>query len=192
MDKYPATPLAAYSFIIEPEFRTAIAGFDGANEQRFTKWVFPKYNATLNYTNLSSADFQLLWDFYMSQHGAAGAFYFVSPDLATYAEKLYVATGDGTSTLFDLPGVSTSSASIYLGATLQSGGYTILSGGGGANADRVQFTSAPAQGSLIACAFTGYLRVRCRFNDDKLSKELFKVMLYKTGIALKGLGPEAS
>jgi hypothetical protein len=97
--------------------------------------------------------------------------------------------GDGDEDTFDIPGKSTSSQSIYLDGALQGSGYTILTGGGVSSSDRVQFTSPPDIGVEISCSFTGLLRIRCRYAQDKLSREQFLEYMYKTGVELKGLTP---
>jgi len=86
-------------------------------------------------------------------------------------------------------GKNTSSQTIYIYGTEQTSGYSILIGGGNSASDRVEFTSPPADGSIITCDFTGYLRMRCRFAYDKLPRELFTTMRFNYGVELKGLGP---
>jgi hypothetical protein len=138
---------------------------------------------------LSAAEFRNLYDFYMARRGAFESFYFYTIDADTFNEPLYVGMGDGMASTFDLPGKSTSAQSIYLDGVLQSSGFNILTGGGDGSSDRVHFTTAPAAGLVIVCTFSGFMRIRCRFQDDKLTKERFSVALYKTGLSLKGLPP---
>jgi len=51
----------------------------------------------------------------------------------------------------------------------------------------VQFASAPADGMIISCDFTGLMRIRCRFREDAMTKEYMANGLYRTGLELKGL-----
>lgn len=187
MAVFPSTPDASYSYTIEPEWKTVIAGFDGGNEERDEKWDFPRYNVKLVYEDLDAAGFRQLWDHYMAHRGASRAFNFYALLSDTYNEPLYVGTGDAAQTIFDLPGRSTSGQSLSIGGVVQSGGYTVLSGGGEDSSDRVEFTSPPEAGGIITCSFTGFLRIRCRYANDRLTKELFAYQLYRTGIELKGL-----
>jgi len=66
-------------------------------------------------------------------------------------------------------------------------GYTILTGGGEESADRVQFDTAPASGVIITATFTGDLRIKCRFKEDKLTRSNFIYRLFRTGVELYGL-----
>jgi hypothetical protein len=168
---------------------------------------------TLTYTVLSLANMQILWNFYQARKGTFEPFYFYSLE-STEWESCYIGIGDGTTVTFDLPGKSTSNVIIYQdGVELRSAGtmdiiledeeslsaedgdtiiregpedYTLHIGGGAASADRITFATAPAENDLLTCDFTGYLRIRCRFQEE-LSRSAFTAALYKTGIKLKGL-----
>ncbi len=189
MAEYPQSPAWNYSYIIEPEWDTLISKLEGQNEQRRSRAAYPVYNVRLNYNHVDKTAFQAIWAFYMARRGAAEAFHFYPVESDTYPEYSYVGIGDASNKIFDLPGKGVSSVSIYVNGVLSPSGYSILTGGGESNADRVEFTSAPAAGDVIECTFTGYLRIRCRFAQDKLTKEeMFKAM-YKTAIELKGLAP---
>lgn len=183
---YPDTPVPEYSHFIEQEWRTIISAFDGPKEQRKSKRQFAIFNAKLQYSHMTAAEFSILWAFYRSCKGAYASFYLFDLDPLDHA-GLYVNAGDGATTIFDLPGKSTSAHAIYLDGALQSSGYTILTGGGQGSADRIQFTTHPSNGVIISCGFTGILRIKCRFQDDKMSRELFVVALYRTGLNFKGL-----
>jgi len=193
MSTYPESPKPIYPLIVEPEFKTLISGFDGGGEQRRQKQLFPKYNVTVNYGALSETDMQTLWDFYLARKGAYEAFYIY--DLALLAsispnhDGQYVGTGDASTEVFDIPGRSTSSQVIYIDGVEQTltTDYVILNGGGESSADRVDFVSPPAAGEVVTADFTGFLRIRARFAEDKLSRELFMTNLFRYGIQLKGL-----
>jgi len=185
----PSDPAPSYSLEIEPEWRTLVSTFDSGKEQRRQKWTFAKYNVHLVYNVLSpQSEMQALWDFYMARKGSSEAFYFYTSDLDTGPwNGLYVGRGDGSTTVFDIPGKSTSSQKIYINGQEQGSGWEILSGGGDGNSDRVQFTAAPASGDLITCDFAGFMRIRCRFKEDRMSRERFCYACYHTGLELKGL-----
>jgi len=193
MSTYPESPKPIYPLILEPEWKTLISGFDRGGEQRRQKQLFPKYDVAVQYDALSESDMQILYDFYMARKGSSEAFYIY--DLALLANispnhaGQYCGTGDGVTEVFDISGRSTSSQVVYLDGVEQTltTDYVILTGGGESSSDRIDFVSAPAAGEVITVDFTGYLRIRARFMEDKLSRELFMTILFRYGIKLKGL-----
>ncbi len=195
MAVFPETPKPVYPLEIDSQWDTLVSTMDSGREQRRQKTLFPKYDVRVSYSSLSASGISTLWDFYMARKGSLEAFhiYDMATTLAGAAithKYQFVGIADGVTATFDIPGKSTSSQSIYIGGDLQTGNYTILSGGGTSDADRVQFTSAPVDGGIITATFTGALRMRVRFREDKLTRNLFKVKLFSMGIDLKGLGPE--
>jgi len=186
MALFPNTPAPSWSVVTVQRWRTIVTPFDGANERRMQKDAYPKFDMVLAYKLLSKSEIQTFWNFYNARRGAYEAFYVYALDTADY-KGLFVATADGSTTTFDIPGKSTSEQSIYLNGILQSSGYSILTGGGTENSDRVEFSSAPPEGTVISCDFTGYLRNRCRFEEDSMSWEWFSVACHTTGLQLKGL-----
>jgi len=191
MATWPETnPAPVYPLIVTPVFKTLVSPFDNGAQQRRAKQVFPTYDVTVRYRALSAADMQTLWSFYLARQGGFEAFWIYDLALSagvsfTHAGQ-YVGTGDGGS-VFDLPGRATSSHTIYVNGSEETG-VTILSGGGQASADRVQFTVGPTTGAQITADFTGYLRIRARFKNDMFNRELFMNNLFQTGaIALEGL-----
>ena len=193
MATFPTTILPLYPVTIEPVWDTVIHQTDGGAEQCRQKSLYARFDVTLKYGWLSASDAQTIWDFYQARKGAFEAFYFYDPapgiGALTSHENLYVDTGDGVTEVFDLPGKSTSSQTIYVDGHTQTltTDYVILTGGGDGDADRVDFVSAPALGTAISCDFTGSLRIKCRFAEDRLSKELFMTVLFNYGIQLRGL-----
>ncbi len=190
MSLYPESPAPEFSAIFKARWKTIISPFDNGKEVRKQKQFFAQYDMSFLYNLLTPAEFQTLWNFYQARKGAYESFYAYAVDSADY-DALYVATADGVLSTFDIPGKSTSAQSIYINGVLQSGvspvAYTVLVGGGQEDSDRVQFVSTPTIGSVITCDFTGYLRNRCRFRVDEITRELFSVAIYKTGLELKGL-----
>lgn len=51
----------------------------------------------------------------------------------------------------------------------------------------IRHGSIPVAGAVISCDLFGQQRIRCRFAEDNLSRELFMARIYRTGIKLKGL-----
>lgn len=193
MDVFPeVNPRPEYPLKLTPRWNTHITDIEGGKEERNQKWLFPRYDVEVSYPSwLETWEMQVLYDFYMAQKGAKDAFfiYALSPAGVPMNHKTqYIATADGSTTVFDLPGKYTSSQSIYGNGSPETG-VTILTGGGGGNSDRVQFASAPSAGTVLTCDFRGYLRIRARFGADNLTQELFAAQLFRFGgIMLRGLG----
>jgi len=190
-----SSPTPNYPLVITPRWRTQVSEFEGGGEQRRQKSLWPVFDVSVNYKAISKVDCQTLYAFFMARRGRYEAFYIYDlsllQSLSWAHEALYVGIGDGSATTFDLPGRSTSSQSVYLDGTEQTGGgtdYSILTGGGVSSADRVQFNSAPTAGQVVSCDFTGFARYRVRFEQDTMPYELFEYQFYRNGsISLKGL-----
>jgi hypothetical protein len=193
MATYPETPYPQ-EMDIEIEWKTIVAGLGSGSEQRKQKWTFPKYNVRIPYSSksLDDPEMQTLWDFYLARKGPFEAFYIYdfTLDVTMDYNAQYVGVGDGSTTIFDIPGRSTSAQAIYFDEVDQAAGWSILTGGGASSSDRVSFSSAPAAGVIISCDFTGYLRMRCRFADDRLSRDSFLGIAFGFGIKLKGLAAD--
>lgn len=194
MATFPETdPAPQYPLIIEPEFNTLISGKGGGGEQRRQKLLYPRYNVTVRYQGISLAEVKVPWEFYIARAGAYEAFYIY--DLALLLGHSfnhvggYCGTGDGSTTIFDIPGRSTSSRTIYADGVDETSNVSFLTGGGSSNSDRVEFNVVPSSGKVITADFTGYLRMRVRFLEDKLQRQNFIYNLYAYGIKLKGLSP---
>lgn len=212
---YPIIPVPSWPYDIKVRWNTTVSSFDGGKEQRRQKNLYPKYDVSLTYPVLTEANMQILWNFYQSKKGTYTPFYFYSLESTTW-EGCYIGIGDGVTTTFDIPGRSTSAVTIYQdGVELRAGAigieleenedvliaensnpvileglvaedYTLYIGGGAGSSDRITFATAPAENDLLTCNFTGYLRIRCRFQEE-LSRSAFTAALYQTGIKLKGL-----
>jgi hypothetical protein len=190
-----SSPTPLYPLIIEPEFKTLISDKDGGGEQRRQKLLYPKYNVTVEYNPLSISDAKTIWEFYIARKGASEAFYIYDfsllPATSFNHSKEYCGTGDGTTTIFDIPGKSTSSQTIYMDGIDETSNVTILTGGGESNSDRAQFdVAAPVSGKIITADFTGLLRMRVRFLEDKMTREAFNYKLFQYGLKLKGLSAQ--
>jgi hypothetical protein len=189
MAEFPTSPVPKFPLTISQVWGTIITPFDSGAEQRRSKLDFPKFNVEMSFDPLSKSEVQLLWAFYQARKGSYEAFYLYTIPTTEDWVGMYVGVGDGATQIFDLPGKSTSAHAIYVDNVLQSSGYSILTGGGEASADRVSFTAAPAEGDVISCDFTGYMRIHCRFSEDSMSKEMFSYVLYKTSMTLTGVFP---
>jgi hypothetical protein len=192
MATFPESPVPVYPLTISPRFSTISTGMDSGAEERTAKWLFPKYDVAVKYDALSATDAQTLWNFYLARKGGYEAFYIFDLSLIASVTKShvdqYVGTGDGTTTIFDIPGRSTSGQTIAIDASdIDPGDYTILVGGGSSEADRVEFDNAPDAGAIITASFSGYLRIRVCFAQDSMDQALFITNLYTMGLEMKGL-----
>jgi hypothetical protein len=172
----------------EIKWKTLITPFDQGEENRRQKWLFPKRDLTLKYNYLTKAQMNILWAYYLSMKGAYTAFNFFLPYSDTYVKE-YVGTGDASTTVFNLPAKTSSSYTLYVDDVAKTAGgvdWTFASAGGTDGADKATFNSAPAAGAYITFSFTGFLKVRCRF-EDTFDYDTFTTYLMGTGVKLKGL-----
>lgn len=173
------------------EFKT-LASRHGKHGEEQTKqqWLYCKREiGPLKYSWIDKAsEARPLWQFYQARKGAFEAFIFYLPNSDQYVGE-YVGTGDGATTVFNLPCKSSSGRTIYVDGVSQTEGvdYTFSAGGGVDGADKITFTAAPATGQYVTIDFTGLLKIRCRFKEDKLKYEEFYDRLTKIGIKFKGL-----
>jgi hypothetical protein len=193
MAVFPTTVDPAYPIIIKPTWDTLIKRMDSGAEQRRQKALYPTFDVTFSYKAISIANAQTIWDFFMARKGSFESFYWFDPrpdmGAVTSYDNLFIGTGDASTVTFNLPGKSTSGQVIYVEGVTQelTTAYSILTGGGDGDADRVTFVTAPADSTSISCDFAGRLRINCRFAYDNLSQELFVRLLTNYGIELKGL-----
>jgi hypothetical protein len=171
------------------QFKTLISNYeDQGEEQRKQKWLFPKRSITLGYELIDIADAKTLWQFYCARKGSFEAFNLFYDRIDSYLYE-YVGKGDGVTTVFNLPCSYSSSRSLYANYTLLTLGadYTFTALGGTDGADRITFNPVLAAGNIITLSFTGYLKVRCRFAQDKLDFQTFYRLLTSMQLELKGL-----
>jgi hypothetical protein len=179
---------------VEIEHKTLLSRFEGlGKEKRRKKWLYPRRNLTFRYRLLQKADGETLWEFYIARGGTYEAFSCFVPEpkqtYRTYTGE-YVGTGDGSTTIFNLPAKTSSSYTVYVDGNSQTGGgvdYTFSAGGGPDGEDKITFTAAPNDGVRITYDFTGVLKVRSRFAEDMQGFDFFFDRLVTTGIKLKGL-----
>lgn len=178
----------------ELQWKTLITDFDElGREQRKQKNLFPKRLLSLKYRWLSKAQGEFLYRFYIARAGAFGSFKFFLPaprGVYSYSYvKEYVATGDGSTKVFNLPSKGVDVGYIFVDDSLKAEvvDYTYYKNGGPDGEDKVTFVDAPNAGLYITWTFTGKLKIVCRFKDDKLSFESFMDRLVSVGIQLQGL-----
>lgn len=186
MAQFPTTPVPQFPYDLVANWKTIISAFDSGKEQRRKKQLYAKYDVSLTYNVMTAANMALLWAFYQARNGSYEAFYFYTLESEAWT-GLFVGIGDAATVTFDIPGKTTSAQVIYINGVVQTTGHTHVTGGGTESSDRITFDSAPALNAIITCDFTGYMRIRCRFDEDKMTKSRFAGALYRTGLKLKGL-----
>lgn len=182
---FPTTPVPSYNYELKARWKTVTSQADTGVQQRLQKQIQDLYDVTLQYNALSAANVALLWNFYQARKGSFEEFTFDTLESSTW-ENIYVGIGDGVTTVFDLPGKSSSSQSVFLNGA-EDENVSFLTGGGTDSADRIVFTNAPGTNVIITCTFTGYMQVKCHFKEDSMSKNAFTYNLYRTGLLLEGL-----
>jgi len=105
---------------VEIQHKTLVSTFDDLGvEKRKQKWLYPKRTVTLGFNHITKAKMQIVFAFYIARSGSYEAFNFFMPTLNanpyTYVGE-YVGTGDGSTTVFNLPCRTSSGRTLYLDA----------------------------------------------------------------------------
>ena len=170
---------------------------DLGKEQVKRKWLYPKRNIGLSYSNISNSDVREIEQFYVDRYGAYLAFTFIMPttELSTY-ESEYVGTGDGSTAVFNLPFKSATNISITVDGSpyiigqdsTDAGDCYIIEDGGQDGVDSLVCHVIPLAGTRILTTFTGRLAIRCRFEDKiAYSRRRPGTSLNNISVSLKGL-----
>lgn len=167
------------------EYKTLTTQFEGGQESRKQKWLYPRRNFKINYKAVSNTDAQTLWQFYVDRAGSFESFSFFHPYSRSYVGE-YVATGDGSTQLFSFPSKQGNARTIYINGSEETGG-TFTQAGGSDGEDQWDAGSPIASGAIITYDFTGRLKVRCRFADDRMDYTTFMDRLMTVGLKIQGL-----
>ena len=190
MALYPSYSTVEYGNPLEVTllFKTLKSNFEGMGEElRRRKWLYVKRQIKLSYKYLTRANARELWDFYNDMYGSYTAFLFLLDYTDTYVKE-YFGTGDGSTTTFSLPGKYISSYTIYHDGTPYIGDdFTFNTDSGEEGTDQVVFDTAPALGSKLTISFAGFLAIRSRFMEDKLTYIQLYNKFNNIGIILQGL-----
>lgn len=128
--------------------------------------------------------------FFRQTGGPAFPFVCYDWDYSFGHQRIYVGTGNGTRTVWNLPCRDTASdITVYSDGVEQTTGLT-LSDDGDNEAKKATFTAAPAAGKVLTASFTGQLRVVARFAEDRLSLEYADALMYGISVRLVGLKGE--
>lgn len=177
MEVFPSNLLYVFPIDVRSEWKTRVTDFESGKEQRRAVWSFPKRRVTLNFRVMTESEMKDLWKFYRDHKGPYSAFWFFLPT-RDYWYGEYVGKGNGSQTTFDLPSKDTTEASVTVYVDGTSVDFTFSSGGGQGGADRVTLSVAPDSGEVVTADFYGKLRLKARFAEDNLTKELFNVKLF--------------
>jgi hypothetical protein len=160
----------------------------GPTPQRKAMQLYPTRAFAIGVERVILSQARTLYNFYLARKGSFEVFNFFHPLIAAYAGE-YVGTGTGSQTVWNLPSKSGATCTVYIDGIAQTGGgvnYTFVSGTGEDGADKVTFAAAPTAGQRITYDFTGKLKVRCTFAEDKLTFETFLARLVSARLTLQG------
>lgn len=186
-DVFPSLNIQ-YPILISPRWNTLVNSFEGGMEERRQLWLYPVHDVVITITGLTLANSQTLYAFYMAQKGRLTSFWFFDPFIFGHV-GVWICTGDGILDTFDLPVKGISGYSIYdNGIELsESADYSILSGGGAGNSDRIEFVNPVSSGHIITADFYGYRRFYVRFMDDTVARKHFTLERSEYSLNLLGV-----
>lgn len=134
-----------------------------ANPVRYRKWLRQRYAFALSWNLLTSAQAKAIEDFIISVNGIEDDF-----DWFDWKPQFWrwvpVATGDGSTVSFDIPGKDTSDHEFLINGITPATG-TVTPGAGADGADRVTLNAAPAAGYLLTVSFYGRRRFTVSFDE---------------------------
>jgi hypothetical protein len=170
------------------EFETRVTRLSGGREQRAAVRLFPLRSVRLRYKTPSPSLASDLWEFYKAMRGALEAFNVFWPYSDVYSDE-YVGVGDGSETNYNLPCQNATAYTLEVAGRGQTPGvdYTLTPNGGADGADLIEFAAPPAAGEIILFDFTGTLKMRGRFAEDRLDRQTFYSRIVHTGIEIRGL-----
>lgn len=174
---------------VEIEWMTLVQEFEGMGvESRKQKRLYPRRNFTLRYQNINETYIRTLWEFYIARKGRFGQFRFFDQLITSYTGE-YVATSDGSTSVWNLPSYQAQSRTLkYDGVSKTEGvDWTFTAMGGGDGEDKASLIIVPDSGTKIVFDFTGQLVVTARFAEDIMSYDAFYSVIFNIGIRMKGL-----
>ncbi len=171
MANYPSTFITALRFTTR--HKTFISNLESGKILRRKLWTDPLYVISGEH-RLSAADFATLENFFReTAQGMLVDFCLTDPLSRTWTD-MYVGTGDGSTTVFDLPFKNSSSYTVYNAGVAKTGGgvdYTFGDGTGTDGRDKITWNSAPADGNRISLDATGNRAWAVIFASDELPWE---------------------
>lgn len=175
MANYPS----GLTILVPAEFTTQtradITPLELGTVLRRKRWAEPLYRIRFNH-DLEMSDYATLERFFReSTEGQVNAFTFTDPISRSW-EDVWVNTGDGSTTVFDLPAKTSTSRTLYVDDVGKSEGsdWTFGSGTGADGRDRATFSVAPSAGERISYDFTGYRAWYTIFANNDLKMKFGK------------------
>ena len=186
----PTLPGQGWSVHKKPLFSTVVASHVSGREVRDPLYQNPIWQFELTFDGLGSdavsypgvgaQSLQSLMGFYLQRQGQCGAFLYQDPTDSAVANQI-LATGDGATTTFTFSrslggflepvGWVTNVSQVTIGGAAQGSGWSL-------NApNSLVFSTAPANGALIAASFS--YAFQCRFEDDSLDFDQFMQNLWR-------------
>jgi hypothetical protein len=190
-DVYTWTP--DYTYTESVGFDVDIATFESGGEQRRRRSSLPLRVFNLSYKLLDQDEIDEIWDFYIARYGAWDLFMYRNYPNSLFDKGVVGTAQVGGQDVFNLahfviePGVivhtpdDVVSPQFYVDEVLTSISWNIDYDY--TNGCTVTFESAVAAGSVVTAKYDFYNKVR--FAEDKLSRELFAAMLYRSGVRLQ-------
>lgn len=167
MSNYPSIDFL-YPLRIATRSKTYISSLESGKIMRRKLWTDPFYTI-IGEHNLTAANLATLENFFReTAEGMVNSFTLTDP-LERSWEDVYVGTGDGSTTVFDLPMKNSSSYTVYDAGSSQTGGgtdYTFGDGTGTDGRDKITFNSAPTDGNRISLDATGNRTWAVIFGSD--------------------------
>jgi hypothetical protein len=189
MALYPSYESIPYDDLtITPNFRTVSANFEEfGKKRRKRKWLFTKRNISMVYNHLSKIEARSLWQLFLNAQGSFGTFSWFNNEIDTYTKE-YIGTGDGTTTVWNLPCKTPTSVTVYLDNVelINITDYTIVDEAGADGAAAITLVVAPEAGAYLTIDFTGYLKVNCSFSEDNIDLKYLQQSKKNITINLEG------
>lgn len=155
-----------------PLFSAASTGLGESYAQFYRKALFPRWEISVAYEHLTTAERQAIADHNLAVEGATTEF-----DWCDWRTRAWfwvpIAKGDGTTTVFDLPGKELSDAAFFTGAGTSATG-TIAEGAGADGRARVTVTAPVTNNTWLwlNARMKRYFTVRHARTPDKLTRDL--------------------
>jgi len=153
--------------------KTFVSGLESGRVLRRKLWTDPFY-AISGQHNLSAADLATLENFFRETAQGMLVDFCLADPLSRSWTDVYVGTGDGSATVFDLPFKNSTSYTVYNAGVAKTGGgtdYTFGDGTGTDGRDKVTWNSAPTDGNRISFDATGNRAWAVIFASDELPWE---------------------
>jgi len=167
MANYPSLDFL-YGLRYETRGKTYVSGLESGRVLRRKVWSDPFYTISGEH-NLTPANLATLENFYRETAEGMLVDFCLTDPLSRAWTDVYVSTGDGATTVFNLPFKNSSSYTLYKAGAAQTGGgthYTFGDGTGTDGRDRVTFVAAPTAGQRISFDATGNRAWAVIFSSD--------------------------